>query len=299
MPHLRTITASWFAAGLISASVALAEDTIVSHGFSTFGDLKYAADFQHFDYVSPDAPKGGTMSFRGVLASRTFDSLNPFILKGEAAQGIERIYDTLLARAFDEPDAVYGLLAESVEYPEDRSFVIFKLRPEARFADGTPVTADDVVFTFETLKTQGSPLYQITLKDVATIEALSERQVRLTFVETSNSRSLIADLGQIEILPRHFYDTRPFDEATLDPPLGSGPYLVDRADPGRSIRYCRNPDYWAADLPVNVGKNNFDCFVYEYFAVPFPRGVLLGAMGYELRLPRNRQWLDQARGDPR
>ncbi len=248
------------------AAVSAAETTRVSHGISAFGALKYPADFGHFDYVEPDAPKGGTISFRGTLASRTFNSLNKFILSGEPAQGIERIYDTLLVRAYDEADAVYGLLAETIEYPEDRSWVVFSLRPEAVFADGTPVTATDVVFTFETLQDSGSPLYQIRLKDIASVEATSDREVRVTFAQDAPTRDLIADVGQIEILPAAYYSSVAFDESTLEPPLGSGPYMVDDVDPGRSITYCRNPAYWAADLPVNVGKNNFDCYRYEYFA---------------------------------
>ncbi|MDJ1009640.1 MAG: ABC transporter substrate-binding protein, partial [Paracoccaceae bacterium] len=143
-------TALIAAFALVTASPALADshDVTISHGISAFGELKYPEGFAHFDYVNPDAPKGGYISFRGALASQTFDSLNAFILDGEPAQGLERVYDTLLARAWDEPDAAYGLLAETIEYPEDRSWVIFNLRPEARFADGEPVTADDVVFTF-------------------------------------------------------------------------------------------------------------------------------------------------------
>ena len=147
---------------LALALPAAAADTTVSHGISAFGELKYPPDFPHFDYVNPDAPKGGTMSFRGTGASQTFDSLNPFILKGEPAQGLDLIYDTLLTRAADEPDAVYGLLAEKIEYPEDRSWVIFTLREGAAFAEGQPVTADDVVFTFTTLKEKGSPAIQTT-----------------------------------------------------------------------------------------------------------------------------------------
>lgn len=243
-----------------------AQETIESHGISTFGELKYPADFASFDYVNPDAPKGGTMSFRGTSASKTFDSLNPYILQGEPAQGIGRIYDTLLVRAFDEPDALYGLLAEKLTYPEDRSWVIFTLRSEARFADGTSLTADDVVFTIETLKADGSPLYQIILKDVASVEALSDHEVRVDFAEDAETRDLISDIGTIGILPREYYDTRDFKEASLEPPLGSGPYVVDDVDVGRSITYCRNSEYWAAELPVNIGKDNFDCYRYEYFA---------------------------------
>jgi microcin C transport system substrate-binding protein len=216
--------------------------------------------------VNPDAPKGGTMSFRGTGASQTFDSLNAFILKGEPAQGLDLIYDTLLARAVDEPDAVYGLLAEKLEYPADRSWVVFTLREGATFADGHPVTSDDVVFTFATLKEKGAPRYQIDLRDVASVTALSPREVRIDFAEGAQMRDLIANVGTYAILPAHYYETVPFEDSTLEPPLGSGPYVVTRADPGRSVTYCRNDDYWGADLPVNVGANNFDCIRYDYFA---------------------------------
>jgi microcin C transport system substrate-binding protein len=253
------------ALALVLAGPAVA-DTTVAHGISAFGELRYSADFPHFDYVNPGAPKGGTMSFRGTGASQTFDSLNGFILRGEPAQGLGRIYDSLLVRAFDEPDAVYGLLAETIEYPEDRSWVIFTLREGATFADGHPVTADDVVFTFETLKEKGAPRYRIDLQDVASVTALSERKARIDFAEGVPTRDLIANVGSYEILPAHYYETVDFERSTLDPPLGSGPYVVSRVDPGRSVTYCRNEAYWAADLPVNVGKNNFDCVRYDYYA---------------------------------
>ncbi len=242
------------------------EPTMTRHGISAFGALKYPADFSHFDYVNPEAPKGGTISFRGSGASQTFNSLNKFILSGEPAQGIERIYDTLLVPAYDEPDSVYGLLAETIEYPEDRGWVIFTLRENSRFSDGPPVTSADVVFTFETLKAEGSPRYQIRLKDLESVAALSERRVLIEFAQDAATRDLIADVGQIEILPAHYYETVAFDRSTLDPPVGSGPYVIDQVDPGRSITYCRNPDYWGSALPVNIGKDNFDCYRYEYFA---------------------------------
>lgn len=251
---------------LLSALPALAQETTTSHGISAFGDLKYPADFAHFDYADPEAPKGGTMSFRGTGASSTFDSLNAFILAGEPAQGLVLLYDTLLEPALDEPDAAYGLLAESVEYPPDRSWAIFTLRPGVRFADGSPVTAEDVVWTVQTLRAQGLPQYAIMLSGVEQVEALDERRVRFAFVGGPASRDLAATVGALEILPKHYYESRDFARSTLEPPLGSGPYVVDRVQPGRSIRYCRNPDYWGADLPVNRGKNNFDCYVYEYFA---------------------------------
>ena len=255
-----------FALLAFAALPAHAAETTVSHGFSTFGELKYPPGFAHFDYVNPDAPKGGTMSFRGTGASATFDSLNPFILKGEPAQGYAYIYDTLLARAFDEPDAVYGLLAESIEYPEDRSWVIYTLREGPTFADGHPVTAEDVVFTIEALKTMGAPNFRIAVEDVETAEALDERRVRITFREGAATRDLPSEIGQLYVLPKHYYDKVEFDRSTLVPPLGSGPYVISEVEPGRTITYCRNEAYWGADHPVNVGANNFDCLRYEYFA---------------------------------
>lgn len=238
---------------------------IKSHGISAFGELKYPADFTHFDYVNPDAPKGGVISFRGTLASQTFDSVTRHILDGEPAQGLERIYDTLLQRAWDEPDAAYGRLAESIEYPEDRSWVVFNLRPEARFADGTPVTAEDVVFTVETMQADALPAFQGYVESIVATEVLSPLRVKLTFNADAPKRDLIQNVGEIDILPKHYYDTVDFKEATLEPPLGSGPYLIDDIDPGKSITYCRNEDYWGVDLPVNKGAWNFGCVTYEYF----------------------------------
>ncbi len=242
-----------------------AAEVVVSHGISAFGDLKYPEGFAHFDYVNPDAPQGGTMSFRGTGASQTFDSLNAFILKGEAAQGLGLLYDSLLAGSADEPDSAYGLIAESLEYPPDRSWVIFNMRPEATFSDGVPITAEDVVFTWQTLLEKGAPSYQIILKDIETVEALDPHRVRFTFKPDSPKRDLPSLAGALSILPRHYYETVDFAESTLEPPVGSGRFTVAAVDPGKSIRYCKNPDYWAEDLPVNVGSYNFDCIVYEYF----------------------------------
>ncbi len=240
--------------------------TVTSHGLSTFGDLKYPPDFPHFDYADPDAPKGGTLSFRGTGAAHSFDSLNAFILKGEPAQGLERIYDSLMVRAEDEPDAVYGLIAQSVTYPSDLAWVEFALRPEARFADGSPLTAADVVFTLTTLKEKGSAYYRLALGDVATAEAIASDRVRVTFAPGQGSAGLALEVAQVEILPERYYRTHPFEDSTLDPPLGSGAYEVAKVDAGRSITYCRVKDYWAADLPVNRGRDNFDCVRYEYFS---------------------------------
>jgi len=269
MRRTNLATGLWAAATLavtIAAAPPAGAETTLSHGFSTFGDLKYPPDFAHFDYVNPDAPRGGTISFRGTGASRTFDSLNAFILAGEPAQGLTRLYDTLMARAWDEPDAIYGLLVERIELPPDRAFVIFHLRPEARFSDGTPVTAADVAFTFERLAEDGLPAYRLTLEDIARTQILDPHRIRVDFREGAMTRDLPGEIAQIPILPAHYYATRDFARSTMEPPLGSGPYVVEDADPGRAITYCRDPDYWGADLPVNVGKDNFDCVVYEYFA---------------------------------
>lgn len=250
-----------------SAQVATAQtEVLTAHGISPFGDLKYPADFPHFDYVNPDAPQGGTMSFRGTLASGTFDSLNYFILKGEPAQGLLRIHDGLLAQAWDEPASYYGLIAESLEYPEDRSWVIFNLREAARFSDGHPIRAEDVAFTIETMKTKAKPYWRITLEDVTGAEVLDPLRVKVTFAEGAATRDLAATVGELPVLPKHYYETVDFTESTLEPPVSSGWFRASKVDPGRSITYCRDPDYWAADLPVNVGKNNFDCYRYEYFA---------------------------------
>ncbi len=253
-------------AALFLATPVAAQDVITAHGISPFGELKYPADFAHFDYVNPDAPQGGTMSFRGQGASGTFDSLNYFILKGEPAQGLLRIHDSLLLQALDEPASFYGLIAESIEYPEDRSWVIYNMRPEARFSDGEPITAEDVVFSLDAYKTMARPYFQITLEDVERAEILDDHRVKLYFREGAATRDLAATFGELPILPAHYYAKVDFEDSTLEPPVSSGAFRIDDVDVGRSITYCRDPDYWGADLPVNVGTNNFDCFRYEYFA---------------------------------
>ncbi|MEM9717229.1 MAG: extracellular solute-binding protein [Pseudomonadota bacterium] len=252
----------------VISSMAFADENItVSHGISAFGDLKYAADFEHFDYVNPDAPQGGTITFVGTGASATFDSLHPFILKGEPAQGLGLLHDSLLTSSADEPDSAYAYVAESLEYPEDRSWVIFNMRPEARFSDGHPITADDVVFSFNILMEQGHPLYKAVLyKDIEKAEALSENRVKFTFVEGANTRDLPSVAGGISILPEHYWEGRDFSESTVEVPVHSGGITVSDFEPGRFIEYCKIDDYWAADLPYNRGSGNFDCYRYEYFA---------------------------------
>lgn len=231
------------------------------HGIAMHGDLKYPSGFSHFDYVNPEAPKGGRFKQASI---GTFDSLNPFIVKGTVAEGTGLLYDTLMARALDEPFSQYGLLAEQLRLPEDRSWIEFDLRPEARFSDGHPVTAEDVVFTFDLLKKKGSPFFKSYYAGIQDVIALSSATVRFEFGASTN-RELPLIVGEVPILPKHYWAERDFETPSLEPPLGSGPYLVDRIDPGRTIVYKRNPDYWGRTLPVNRGRHNFDYHQYDYY----------------------------------
>jgi microcin C transport system substrate-binding protein len=240
---------------------ALGDDGITkSYGLSNFGDLKYGPDFQHFDYVNPDAPKGGTVRF---AATGTFDTLNPFQLKGNKAAG-GGVFESLMTPASDELDSEYGLIAESVEIPADRTWVQFNLRKEARFQDGSPITPEDVVWTLDTLKAHGSPSYRFYYADVVKAEQVGEHGVRFTF-RSGDNRELPTILGQLVVLSKKYWEHRDFEKTTLDPPLGSGPYKVDGFEPGRYITYRRVEDYWGKDLPVNRGRNNFDVVRYDYY----------------------------------
>ena len=237
--------------------------TITSHGLSTFGELKYGPDFTHFDYVNPDAPKGGEFS---TWAFGTFDSLTPYILAGNAAIGATLFYDSLMVSSSDEPDAMYGLLAESVEYPEDRQWAVFTLREGATFSDGTPVTPEDVVFSFNVLMEKGSPSYRVTFADFETVEALDERRVKFTFREGAETRELPMAAAGLPVFSAAYYADRDFSRSTLEPPLGSGPYRLKSIDAGRNVVYERREDYWGRDLPVMQGKWNYDTLRFEYFA---------------------------------
>jgi microcin C transport system substrate-binding protein len=250
--------------GALLATDLPAPASEAKHGLSAFGDLAYPADFQHFKYVNPDAPKGGTFSLVGWGGVTTFDSLNNYILKGDAAQGLELLFDSLMTRAEDEPDAMYGLVASTAEVADDGMSVTFKLRPEARFSDRSPLTADDVVFSFDTLKTKGHPVYAQTLADVVKAEAPDPHTVRYTF-KGSLIRDLPLTVAGLPILSKAYYTTHDFAQTTLDPPLGSGPYVVGDVKQGRTITYKRNPNYWGKDLPVNRGRWNFDEIRFEYF----------------------------------
>ena len=231
------------------------------HGLSLFGDLKYGPDFGHFDYVTPDAPKGGTLRLAAV---DSYDTLNPFTLKGVSAAGAGLPFETLLEGAADEPDSAYGLVAARVELAPDRSWLRFTLRPEARWHDGTPITAADVRFSFETLTKEGHPNYAVLLAGVDGVEAEDPRTVLFRLGDRDN-RKLPLIIGGLPILSKAYYEGRAFGETTMEPPLGSGPYRVGRVDPGRAIAYERVPDYWGAHLPVNVGRYNFDEIRFDYY----------------------------------
>lgn len=248
---------------ILSFTLSLSAQASVepSHGIAMHGDLKYGAGFSHFEYVNPNAPKGGVFK---QAANGTFDSFNPFIIKGTAADGTGLTFDTLMARSYDEPFTQYGLLAEAVRMPESRAWVEFDLRQQARFSDGTPVTANDVIETFKLLREQGSPFYKAYYRDISSITALTDQTVRFEFGSEEN-RELPLIIGEVPILSANYWKERDFTKPSLEPILGSGPYLVDSFEAGRTITYKRNPDYWGADLPVNRGRYNFDAMQFDYY----------------------------------
>lgn len=239
------------------------------HGMSIFGDLKYPADFEHFDYADPDAPKGGELRLspseaylnQGFL---TFDTLNIYVLKGSGAHGMRLNFDTLMTRAWDEPDAMYGLAAEAAAIAPDGMSVAFRLRDNVTFHDGSPATAEDVAFTFDLLKDQGHPLLTTAIRDVVSAEALDARTVLYTF-KGDFVRDLPFTVAELPILSKVFYTENNFAASTLEAPLGSGPYQVGDIKQGRSITHRLNADYWGRDLAVNRGRFNFASIRFEYF----------------------------------
>jgi microcin C transport system substrate-binding protein len=251
------------------ARPALAQEGPERHGMSAFGDLKYSAGFKHFDYVDPNAPKGGTFSQVGsnrVFNQNflTFNSLNIFILKGDGAQGMELTFASLMARAADEPDALYGLAARAVRISADGLTYRFLMRPNITFHDGSPLTAHDVAFSLKILKDKGHPIAQQLLRDLLDAEASDDATVLLRFAP-HRARDVPLFVASLPIFSRAYYSKHPFDETTLKAPLGSGPYQVGRFDPGRYIEYERVKNWWGADLPVGRGLNNFDVVRYEFY----------------------------------
>lgn len=247
---------------LLPASSPANAATVSSHAISLNGQPELPAGFRHLPYANPDAPKGGRLR---MDALGTFDSLNPFINKGVPADGLGRLYDTLTASSEDEPFTRYGLLAERIEHdPDDASWVIYHLRPQARFHDGVPVRARDVVFSFDLIKRKGAPVYKAYFADVVAVDAITPLSVRFRF-RSKDNRELPLIVGELAILPAHYWRRHEFDRTSLDIPVGSGPYRIAAIDPGRRITYRRDPDYWGRNLAVSRGLNNFDELSYHYY----------------------------------
>ena len=252
---------------LFLVNIAHSDDHIIkSHGISTFGELKYEKDFTHLEYVNPNAPKGGEAS---IWAFGSFDSMHPYTTKGRSGSLSSIFFESLLTGTSDEIDASYGLVAENIEYPEDRSWVIFNMRPEAKFSDGSPLTADDVLFSYELLKDKGLPSFRAVIeKEIEKVTIINKHKIKFEFKKGIPTRDLPASAGSLPIFSKKYYQTTGvnFEDSTLEPAVGSGPYTLEKMDVGQTIVYKRNPDYWGTNLPINKGRNNFDKIRIEYFA---------------------------------
>lgn len=249
---------------------AHAQETPVTpkHGIAMHGAVKYGQDYTHFDYVNPNAPKGGELK---LSARGTFDSLNPYIVKGSTAAGLRFLgasflTESLMEQAHDEPFSMYGLIAETIELPDDRSWVAFNINPRAKWHDGKPITPDDVIWTFNTFMEKGTPFFKAYYGDVKDVVATSPSRIKFTFNHNDNAE-LPLILSQLPILPKHYWteEGRDFSSTTLTPPLGSGPYKITKVDAGRSITYTKADNWWAKDLPINKGRYNFDTITYDYY----------------------------------
>ena len=249
------------------SNIGYSNDHIIkSHGISTFGELKYEKNFKHLDYVNPNAPKGGEVS---IWAFGSFDSMHPYTPKGRSGSLSSIFFESLLTGTSDEIDSSYGLVAESIEYPEDRSWVIFNIRPEARFSDGSKLTSEDVLFSYELLKEKGLPSFRAVIeKEIETVTILNDHKIKFEFKKGVPTRDLPASAGSLPIFSKSYYETNDidFEASTLEPALGSGPYVLDKIDVGQTIVYKKNPNYWGSNLSINRGRNNFDKIRIEYFA---------------------------------
>ena len=284
-PRRRAVGALLAAAACVALAVAGAGSQAAErHGIAMHGSPKYGPDFQHLDYVNPQAPKGGELR---RAATGTFDNLNPFIIKGVMAAGRHHVFESLLKRTWDEPFSLYGLIAESIDEPDDRSSIAFTLRPEARFHDGSPITVDDVIFSWETLKAQGRPNHRLYYNKVREIERPDARTVRFLFDTETPDRELPLILGLMPIVSKAYYTETTFEETTLTPPLGSGPYQIESVDAGRSVVYRRDPDYWGWHLPINRGQHNVDVIRYDYYRDDEVMMEAFRAGEYDLRLERS------------
>ncbi len=268
----RALLAGAGALGAVALSpwpVPASEGEVESHGLSTFGELKYPADFKHFDYVNPNAPKGGTLALqiKRTIGNQNFDTFNTlqiYVLKGDGAAGMDATFDSLMAGSGDDPDGLYGLVAKAVRISPDRLTYKFLIRPEARFHDGSRLTARDVAFSIMTLKTKGHPTFRTVLSEVVSAEA-EDDDVTVVQLSPRRSRDLHLIVAGLPIFSAAYWKDRDFEASTLEAPLGSGPYKVARFEQGRYIEFERVPDYWGKDLPVAVGQNNFERIRYEYF----------------------------------
>lgn len=259
--EFRTVAALAVIWAIIVSPAALSDESGFAHGYSVFGHLKYPAGFEHYNYVNPDAPKGGQIK---ISYMGSFDSLNHFVVKGTGAYGLQLMYDRLMAEVHDELGTSYGLVAEGVRPAPDFSWIEYKVRPEARWHDGKPITVEDVIFSFETHRTKSSPIRRSMLSDVTSATKVGPRTVRFTF-RTPDQRKLSHTIGRLTIIPKHYWEGRDFKATTLEPPLSSGPYKIKSVDQGRSISYERVEDYWAKNLGSVRGQNNFDTITYDYY----------------------------------
>ena len=258
-PSFLTFCAISLAGIFAVASNSLAEPM---HGLSMHGNLKLKADFKHLGYVNPIAPKGGKMVY-GAIGG--FDSLNPFIVRGRPAPNLRNyVFESLMARAYDEPFSLYGLLAEKIETPDDRSWVAFTLNKKARFSDGSPVTVDDIIHSHALLRDKGRPNHRFYYSKVTKVEKIGKDTVKFTF-KPEGDREMPLIMGLMPVLPKHVYTTKTFEKTTLVAPTGSGPYLVDKIDAGSGISYKRNQDYWGRDLPINKGRYNLDEVSFVFY----------------------------------
>jgi microcin C transport system substrate-binding protein len=286
MNHRHLLIVTLFITFFTSASFA--EKT---HGIAMHGKPKYEESFTHLDYVNPDAPKGGVVRF-GSYGS--FDNLNRVAFKGSKAAGLGYVNDTLMRRVWDEAFSLYGLIAEFVEMPEDRSSVTFYLNPKATFHDGSPITRDDVLFSLETFQTKGTPNQKKTYGKVISTELIGNNGIKMVFVNNEDKELPLIVAGFLPIIPKKYYENIDVTKTFLDIPLGSGPYTIENLDPGRQIKYKRVENYWAKDLPVNKGLYNFDTIIYDYYK---DSNVLVEAFKvgeYDFRREYNvKRWLSE------
>ncbi|TDQ85494.1 microcin C transport system substrate-binding protein [Dongia mobilis] len=289
---MKLVAAAILSAATISILASLAspgaraQSSEITHALSLGDAVKYPPDFRHLDYVNPDAPKGGTVRFAAI---GSFDSLNPFIVRGEAAS-MPGFYELLTGSADDDIMSEYGLIAETMEVATDNSWIVFNLRAEARWHDGKPITAEDVVFSFNILKEKGRPQFRYYYGNVEKAEVLGPLKVRFTF-NTSDNRELPVIMGQLPVLPRHYWEGRNFDEPSLEIPVGSGPYKVKSFEAGRSITLERDPGYWGKDLPINIGNDNYDIVRIDYYRDPNVSREAFKAGAYDFRVESSaKEW---------